>query len=30
MRRKYTTAFTLLTTALLVLACVLFALQQGG
>jgi len=30
MRRTYTTVFTALTTALLILVCVLFALGQGG
>jgi hypothetical protein len=30
MRQTYTTAFTMLTTALLILVCVLFALGQGG
>jgi hypothetical protein len=30
MRQTYTTAFTVLTTALLTLVCVLFALGQGG
>jgi hypothetical protein len=30
MRQTYTTVFTVLITALLVLVCVLFALGQGG
>ncbi len=30
MRQTYTTVFTVLTTALLILVCVLFALVQGG
>jgi hypothetical protein len=30
MRRTYTTVFTVLTTALLTLICILFALGQGG
>jgi hypothetical protein len=30
MRQTYTTAFTVLTTALLILFCILFALGQGG
>jgi len=30
MRQAYTTAFTVLTTALLILVCILFALGQGG
>ena len=30
MRRTYTTGLVVLTTALLTLACVLFALAQGG
>ncbi len=30
MRQTYTTAFTVLTTALLILICILFALGQGG
>jgi hypothetical protein len=30
MRRTYTTVFTMLTTALLILVCILFALGQGG
>lgn len=30
MRRNYTTVFTVLTTVLLILVCVLFALGQGG
>jgi hypothetical protein len=30
MRQTYTTAFTMLTTALLILVCILFALGQGG
>jgi hypothetical protein len=30
MRQTYTTVFTALTTALLILICVLFALGQGG
>ena len=30
MSRTYTTVFTLLTTALLILVCILFALGQGG
>jgi hypothetical protein len=30
MRQTYTTAFTVLTTVLLILVCILFALGQGG
>ena len=30
MRQTYTTVFTVFTTALLILVCVLFALGQGG
>ena len=30
MRKTYTTVFTVLTMALLILVCVLFALGQGG
>jgi hypothetical protein len=30
MRQTYTTAFTMLTTVLLILVCILFALGQGG
>jgi hypothetical protein len=30
MRQTYTTAFTMLTTMLLILVCILFALGQGG
>ncbi len=30
MRQTYTTIFTVLTTVLLILVCVLFALGQGG
>ena len=30
MRQTYTTAFTVLTTALLILVCILFAMGQGG
>jgi hypothetical protein len=30
MRQNYTTVFTVLTTVLLILVCVLFALGQGG
>ena len=30
MRRTYTTGFVVLTTALLLLACLLFAVEQGG
>lgn len=30
MRQTYTTAFTMVTTALLILICILFALGQGG
>jgi hypothetical protein len=30
MRQTYTTVFTMLTTVLLILVCVLFALGQGG
>ena len=30
MRQTYTTVFTVLTTALLILVCVLFAFGQGG
>jgi hypothetical protein len=30
MRQNYTTVFTVLATALLILVCVLFALGQGG
>jgi hypothetical protein len=30
MRRTYTTVFTVLNTALLILVCILFALGQGG
>jgi hypothetical protein len=30
MRQTYTTVFTVLTTVLLILVCVLFALGQGG
>ena len=30
MRQNYTTVFTVLITALLILVCVLFALGQGG
>ena len=30
MRQTYTTVFTVLTMALLILVCVLFALVQGG
>jgi hypothetical protein len=30
MRETYTRVFTVLTTALLILVCVLFALGQGG
>ena len=30
MRQTYTTVFTVLTTALLTLICILFALGQGG
>ena len=30
MRQTYTTFFTVLTTGLLILVCVLFALGQGG
>ncbi len=30
MRQTYTTVFTLLTTVLLILVCILFALGQGG
>ena len=30
MRRIYTTVFTMLTTVLLILACVLFTLGQAG
>ena len=30
MRQAYTTVFTVLTTALLILVCGLFALWQGG
>ena len=30
MRQRYTTVFTVLTSVLLILVCVLFALGQGG
>jgi hypothetical protein len=30
MRQTYTTTFTVLTTMLLILVCILFALGQGG
>jgi hypothetical protein len=30
MRQTYTTVFTVLTTVLLILVCVLFAIGQGG